>query len=226
MSHPDTLGVIVAGGLARRMGGADKMRIRIGDATILERVLTRLRPQCARAHSQRQYRNRALCRRWSACRRRQRAGFSRTARRHLGRARFCRGTDAGDRLDRQRAERLPVPAARSCAAVCIKRASMPARRLRARLRAGGAIRSSRSGPRPCARTCGARSPRKARAKSANGARDTLSQLRTGPSCRSTRSLMSTRRTTLLKPSGWRSAFRGREPAAALRLQHLQFWPTR
>jgi molybdenum cofactor guanylyltransferase len=48
VSHPDTLGVIVAGGLARRMGGTDKMRIRIGGATILERVLTRLRPQCAR----------------------------------------------------------------------------------------------------------------------------------------------------------------------------------
>jgi molybdenum cofactor guanylyltransferase len=48
VSHPDTLGVIVAGGLARRMGSTDKTRIRIGGATILERVLTRLRPQCAR----------------------------------------------------------------------------------------------------------------------------------------------------------------------------------
>jgi molybdenum cofactor guanylyltransferase len=47
VSHPDTLGVILAGGLARRMGGTDKMRIRIGGATILERVLERLRPQCA-----------------------------------------------------------------------------------------------------------------------------------------------------------------------------------
>jgi molybdenum cofactor guanylyltransferase len=48
VSHPDTIGVILAGGLARRMGGADKVRIRIGGAAILERVLTRLRPQCAR----------------------------------------------------------------------------------------------------------------------------------------------------------------------------------
>ena len=47
MSHPDTLGVILAGGLARRMSGADKTRIRVGGATILERVLMRLRPQCA-----------------------------------------------------------------------------------------------------------------------------------------------------------------------------------
>ena len=48
MSDPETLGAILAGGLARRMGGADKARIRIGGATILERVLARLRPQCAR----------------------------------------------------------------------------------------------------------------------------------------------------------------------------------
>jgi molybdenum cofactor guanylyltransferase len=48
VSDPETLGVILAGGLARRMGGADKARIRIGGATILERMLARLRPQCAR----------------------------------------------------------------------------------------------------------------------------------------------------------------------------------
>ncbi len=44
--RPPTLGLILAGGLARRMGGGDKARIRIGDATILERVLARLKPQC------------------------------------------------------------------------------------------------------------------------------------------------------------------------------------
>ena len=48
MSHPDTLGVILGGGLARRMGGGDKARIRVGGTSILERVLARLRPQCAR----------------------------------------------------------------------------------------------------------------------------------------------------------------------------------
>ena len=42
-----TLGLILAGGLARRMGGGDKARIRIGDTTILERVLARLKPQCS-----------------------------------------------------------------------------------------------------------------------------------------------------------------------------------
>jgi molybdenum cofactor guanylyltransferase len=42
-----TLGLVLAGGLARRMGGGDKAMIRIGGATILERVLDRLRPACA-----------------------------------------------------------------------------------------------------------------------------------------------------------------------------------
>src|SRR4030088_1669955 len=41
------LGVVLAGGLARRMGGGDKARIVIGGATILARVLARLKPQCA-----------------------------------------------------------------------------------------------------------------------------------------------------------------------------------
>jgi molybdopterin-guanine dinucleotide biosynthesis protein A len=47
MSPPPTLGMVLAGGLARRMGGGDKARIRIGGKTILERVLARLTPQCS-----------------------------------------------------------------------------------------------------------------------------------------------------------------------------------
>jgi len=46
--NPPTLGLVLAGGLARRMGGGDKARIRIGGATILERVLACLAPQCSR----------------------------------------------------------------------------------------------------------------------------------------------------------------------------------
>jgi molybdopterin-guanine dinucleotide biosynthesis protein A len=42
------LGLVLAGGLARRMGGGDKARIKVGGATILERVLARLKPQCLR----------------------------------------------------------------------------------------------------------------------------------------------------------------------------------
>jgi molybdopterin-guanine dinucleotide biosynthesis protein A len=45
---PPTLGLVLAGGLARRMGGGDKARIKIGGATILQRVLARLEPQCSR----------------------------------------------------------------------------------------------------------------------------------------------------------------------------------
>ena len=48
MTIPPTLGLVLAGGLARRMGGGDKARIKIGGATILQRVLARLAPQCSR----------------------------------------------------------------------------------------------------------------------------------------------------------------------------------
>ena len=44
--RPATLGAILAGGLARRMGGGDKPMREIGGRTILDRVLTRLAPQC------------------------------------------------------------------------------------------------------------------------------------------------------------------------------------
>ena len=44
---PPTLGLVLAGGLARRMGGGDKARIEIGGKSILRRVLARLTPQCA-----------------------------------------------------------------------------------------------------------------------------------------------------------------------------------
>jgi len=45
-TFPPTLGLVLAGGLARRMGGGDKALIEIGGATILDRVLARLRPAC------------------------------------------------------------------------------------------------------------------------------------------------------------------------------------
>jgi molybdopterin-guanine dinucleotide biosynthesis protein A len=43
---PKTPGVLLAGGLARRMGGGDKPMRLIGGRTILERVIARLKPQC------------------------------------------------------------------------------------------------------------------------------------------------------------------------------------
>src|SRR5450432_2556867 len=41
---PPTLGLVLAGGLARRMGGGDKALITIGGTAILDRVIARLRP--------------------------------------------------------------------------------------------------------------------------------------------------------------------------------------
>jgi len=48
MTLGKTLGLVLAGGLARRMGGGDKARIKVGGATILQRVLACLKPQCSR----------------------------------------------------------------------------------------------------------------------------------------------------------------------------------
>ncbi|MEJ2375378.1 MAG: molybdenum cofactor guanylyltransferase MobA [Pseudolabrys sp.] len=45
-SIPPTLGLVLAGGLARRMGGGDKARIEIGGVSILDRVLALLSKQC------------------------------------------------------------------------------------------------------------------------------------------------------------------------------------
>ncbi len=42
----DIPGVLLAGGLARRMGGGDKPMRTIGGRTILQRVIARLKPQC------------------------------------------------------------------------------------------------------------------------------------------------------------------------------------
>ena len=41
------LGIILAGGQARRMGGGDKGRLDLGGQSLIGEVITRLRPQCA-----------------------------------------------------------------------------------------------------------------------------------------------------------------------------------
>src|ERR1700753_3917992 len=43
---PATPGVLLAGGLARRMGGGDKPLRRVGGRSILARAIARLTPQC------------------------------------------------------------------------------------------------------------------------------------------------------------------------------------
>ena len=45
--HPPTIRLVLAGGLARRMGGGDKAHIEIGGSTIIDRVLATLSGQCA-----------------------------------------------------------------------------------------------------------------------------------------------------------------------------------
>jgi molybdopterin-guanine dinucleotide biosynthesis protein A len=46
LAHPETLGVLLAGGLARRMGGGDKPLKTLGGVTLLDRAVARLAPQC------------------------------------------------------------------------------------------------------------------------------------------------------------------------------------
>ncbi len=48
MPATPTLGLILAGGLARRMGGGDKPLTRVAGKTILSRVIERMTPQCQR----------------------------------------------------------------------------------------------------------------------------------------------------------------------------------
>jgi molybdopterin-guanine dinucleotide biosynthesis protein A len=47
IDRPRTVGLVLAGGLARRMGGGDKALIQIGGVPILDRVLDVLRGRCA-----------------------------------------------------------------------------------------------------------------------------------------------------------------------------------
>lgn len=46
MTVPPTLGVILAGGLSRRMGGGDKVLLTVEGRTLVEHVTQRLAPQC------------------------------------------------------------------------------------------------------------------------------------------------------------------------------------
>jgi molybdenum cofactor guanylyltransferase len=46
VTYPATIGVLLAGGLGRRMGGGDKPMREIGGRTLLARAIERLAPQC------------------------------------------------------------------------------------------------------------------------------------------------------------------------------------
>lgn len=47
LPHPPTLGVLLAGGQSRRMGGGDKGLRHVGGETILARIIARIGPCCA-----------------------------------------------------------------------------------------------------------------------------------------------------------------------------------
>ena len=91
MPRPVTLGLVLAGGLARRMGGGDKARIRIGGES---HSRPRAGAACAamhRHHPQCQWRSRALCRYGLPVVPDTVPGFRRPARRHPRRARLGGG---------------------------------------------------------------------------------------------------------------------------------------
>ena len=130
----DIPGVLLAGGLARRMGGGDKPMRTIAGRTILDRVIARLKPQCdglilnANGDPARFAAFRLACH----CGRRRR--FSRTARRHSGGARLGCGEPAGCKACFERRRRLPVPAARSGVAAPCRARSRECRTRRCRFR--------------------------------------------------------------------------------------------
>ena len=113
VAYPPTLGVVLAGGLARRMGGGDKARIRVGGTTILERVVERLRPQCgdlvinANADPAR-FADTGLPVVADSV-----PDFAGPLAGILAGLDWAADARAGDRMGRKRAGRLPVPAARS-----------------------------------------------------------------------------------------------------------------
>ena len=200
IEHPPMLGLVLAGGLARRMGGGDKARIRIGGRSILERVLARIKPQCTRRHPQRQRRSRALRRYRPAGRGRHGARFRRPARRHPGRARLGGGACARDRRGRERSRRLSVSARAIWSRGCRRRGAQPACRSPARARASGAIPWSVCGRWRCATTCAPRCWRRTCTRSRPGRRATASPSPTGRRRRSIPSSTSTRPPTPPKPS--------------------------
>ncbi len=158
-------GIILAGGLARRMGGGDKPLktiARQGNSRACDRAagaaMRAPRTECQR-------RSRAFRSIRAAGRRRRCAGFRRTAGRHFGRARLG-GCEHARRASRdQRRGRHAVHSARSRRPARKRATSAILRRSRLLPRAGVRIRSSRFGRSRSARRCAARWSRKASARS-------------------------------------------------------------
>ena len=110
-----TLGVMLAGGLARRMGGGDKPLRAIGGRTILDARDRAARRRSATGRSSTPTAIRRALPRSAAGGRRHGAGFRRPAGRRARRARLGRRASARTAGSSSAAGRLPVPAARSVA---------------------------------------------------------------------------------------------------------------
>ena len=190
---PPTLGLVLAGGQARRMGGGDKALIRIGGAPSLTACSARLHAALRSDHPECQRRSGALCGTGSAGRARQRAGFCRPACRHSRRPRLGGGACARIEWMVSVPGDCPFLPADLVARLHDVRAQ---RRHAARLRALG--RLAASGRRPlagqAARGFAARVDRRRTcARSRSGPRVTASRWRIGRTSRSIRFSMSTRR---------------------------------
>ncbi len=153
MTETPTLGLILAGGLARRMGGGDKPRT---SDRRCDHSLARAGAHAAAmhaAHPQRQRRSGALRRHRAAGDCRRRAGFRRPARRHPRRARLGGGACARVSICRERAGRLSVPAARSGRPPASGASRRQASRSPAPAPASGGIRWSAYGRSRCVPIC-------------------------------------------------------------------------
>ena len=163
------LGLVLAGGLARRMGGGDKARIRIGG---VDHPRARAGAADAAMHAASSSTPTAI-----------RARFADTGLPVVPTALpdfagplagILAGLDwaaaqrAGDRRDRQRAGRLSVPAGRPGRRGCSGAQDGSGSRSPARARANGAIRSSGCGRWRCARICGRRWWRRTCTRSRSG----------------------------------------------------------
>ena len=126
MPSVNTLGLLLAGGLSRRMGGGDKALAAARRADPARPCHRPYRAAGRRARPQRERRSRPLRGFRAAGRRRQRSRFRRPARRNSRRARLGRRASAGLPRYRQRADRRAVPAARSGRAPACGNARRPA----------------------------------------------------------------------------------------------------
>ena len=162
-----TLGLILDGGLARRLGGADKGLVPLAGRPMMAHVDRAASPAMRGAGDQRQRRSGAVRRFRPAGPRRRSARFRRAARRRSGGARTLRphGAEPGPCCEPCRPIRRSHPTTSSPG--CMRRGAPQGRRSPSPPRAAGRIMSPRCGRSRSRPTCAARSSRRACARSRN-----------------------------------------------------------